>query len=78
MRRWNRQIDNDINFRRRQQPIHIIGLNAKLIRPGLRRSHVQIGNGTHFDVTKQGRKPQISGRDIATADDSDAKFTHVI
>ena len=76
MRSRNGQVDHHVQRLVGQQILDRLRLHAVFGRPRLGRGHVHVGDGPHLQPTKQGRKPEIGGRDIAASDDADAECIH--
>ena len=73
MHRRHRQIDDHVDVGRREQSLDGFRANAKLVGPRFRCSGIDVRAGAHLDALEQRCEFQVGGRDVAAADDSNAK-----
>ena len=70
----NGEVDDDVDLVVLEKVVGRLGAELELLRPHLRRIHVDIRAGAHLDAAKQRRQREIRLRDVAAADNAYAKF----
>ncbi len=76
MRVGDRQVDDEVDFRVREQLLDGLGADAVFLRAGFGRRRIDVGAGPHLEAAEQRREAEIGGRDIAASDDADADRVH--